>query len=139
MLIDTNSDFGKRVERRLQEEWIGWLTTVDSDGVPQPRPIWFLWDGSTFLIYSRPRTAKLAHLGRNSNVSLSLDSDGRGGNIVVFTGEAAVLADPPPAEQVTAYLEKYREGLKRIGMKPKEFADAYSVAIQVRPNKLRGH
>jgi hypothetical protein len=48
-MIDTNTEFGQRVARRLAEERIAWLTTIDSNGAPQPRPIWFLWDGATFL------------------------------------------------------------------------------------------
>ena len=34
MQIDTTTDFGKRVERRLREETMIWLTTVRRDGTP---------------------------------------------------------------------------------------------------------
>jgi hypothetical protein len=34
MIFETNSEFGQRVARRLAEERIGWLTTVDSSGTP---------------------------------------------------------------------------------------------------------
>jgi PPOX class probable F420-dependent enzyme len=139
MLIDTNTDFGKRVERRLREEWIAWLTTVDTTGTPQTRPIWFLWDGGSFLIYSRPGMAKLAHIGRNPHVSLNLDGDGRGGDIIVFTGEASVDPSAPPADEAVAYIEKYEKAIERIRMTPGEFATSFSVAIRVRPHKLRGH
>jgi PPOX class probable F420-dependent enzyme len=139
MHIDTSTDFGKRVERRLGEEWIAWLTTMDSQGMPQPRPVWFLWDSESFLIYSRPGMAKLAHIGRNPHVSLNLDSDGRGGDIIVFIGEASVEPGAPPADQVAAYITKYEKAMERIRMTPGEFAITYSVAIRVRPNKLRGH
>jgi PPOX class probable F420-dependent enzyme len=139
MLTDISSEFGKRVERRLREEWIAWLTTIDSSGTPQPRPIWFLWNGESFLIYSRPGTAKLAHIGRNPRVSLHLDSDGRGGDIIVFTGEATIEVNAPPTGQAAAYLEKYQEAIKRIRMTPDEFVATYTVAIRVRPRGLRGH
>ena len=56
MQIDTTSEFGKRVMKRLDEETTAWLTTIGADGTPQPRPIWFLWDGETILIYSQPNT-----------------------------------------------------------------------------------
>ena len=74
-VIDLSTDFGKHVDRRLQEEWIIWLTTVGEDGTPHPRPVWFLWDGETFLIYSRPDTHKLDHIARRPRVALSLDGD----------------------------------------------------------------
>jgi PPOX class probable F420-dependent enzyme len=139
MIVDTGTDFGKRVERRLREEWIAWLTTVDSKGTPQTRPVWFLWDGETFLIYSRPGMSKLAHIGRNPHVSLNLDSDGRGSNIIIFTGDARIDPDAPRADQVATYVEKYEKAIERIRMTPAEFAASFSVAIRVRPANLRGH
>jgi PPOX class probable F420-dependent enzyme len=53
-LIDPSTDFGARVARRLADETIGWLVTVDAEGTPQPSPVWYLWDGETILIYSNP-------------------------------------------------------------------------------------
>ncbi len=38
-MLDMNTEFGQRVARRLAEERIAWLTTVDSSGTPQPRPV----------------------------------------------------------------------------------------------------
>ena len=49
MQIDTTTEFGERTVRRLEKELIGWLTTVDASGGPQPSPIWFVWDGETEL------------------------------------------------------------------------------------------
>jgi PPOX class probable F420-dependent enzyme len=139
MMLDTTTEFGARVERRLREERIGWLTTLGTDGTPQPSPIWFLWDGRTFLIYSQPEQPKLRNIERNPKVALHLDSDGLGGNIVVITGEAGILRDVPSANEVPEYLEKYRPDIARIGMTPESFARAYSVAIRLSPRKLRGH
>jgi|SRR5947208_5338585 len=139
MMLDTTTEFGARVERRLREERIGWLTTVGRDGAPQPSPIWFLWDGGTFLVYSQPKQLKLGNIERNPKVALHLDSDGLGGNIVVVTGEARIVRDVPPANEIPEYLDKYRSDIARIGMTPESFARAYSVAIRITPKKLRGH
>ena len=138
-MLDTTTEFGRRVTRRLGEERIIWLTTAGSDGTPQPRPVWFLWDGESFLIYSRPNTAKLKHIAARPHVALNLDGDGRGGDIVIFTGRAAIDPTIPAADQLPAYAEKYREGFQRINMTPAEFARVYSVAIRVWPEALRGH
>ncbi len=137
-MIDPSTNFGKYVERRLREESIIWLTTVGSDGTPQPRPVGFIWDGDSFLIYSRPDAQKLRHLARNPNVSLNFDGDGQGSDIVVFTGKAALAPDAPPAHQVAEWVEKYREEFRRINMSPEQFAAVFSVAIRVKPLKLRG-
>ena len=45
VLPDPSTTFGARVERRLRDEPVAWLTLVDPRGTPQPAPIWFLWDG----------------------------------------------------------------------------------------------
>ncbi|MBE7551350.1 MAG: TIGR03667 family PPOX class F420-dependent oxidoreductase [Anaerolineales bacterium] len=138
-MIDLTTEFGRRAARRLEEERIIWLTTVDTEGMPQPRPVWFWWDGQTFLIYSQPNTHKLHHIARNPQVALHFDGDGQGGNIIVFSGEARVAPELPPANQVPAYVQKYQPGFTRIRMSAKEFAESYSVALRVMPTSLRGH
>ena len=137
--IDERTPFGKRVARRLQEERIIWLITVSQSGQPNPRPVWFLWDGNNFIIYSRPGTYKLKHIRNNPKVSLSFDGDGMGGDIVIIAGRAFIDQDVQPADQFSAYINKYTEGLQRINMTPEEFAHEYSVALRIEPHRLRGH
>jgi PPOX class probable F420-dependent enzyme len=139
MQIDPTTDFGKRVERRLRDEQIIWLTTVRRDGTPQPSPVWFLWDGESVLMYSRPNQQKQRNIERNAKVSLHFDGDGHGGNIVVITGTAEIVADAPPATGVPEYVAKYAEPIKQIGMDDAAFAQAYSVAIRITPTDVRGH
>ena len=139
LTIDTSTDFGARVARRLEEEPIGWLVTVDGDQTPQPSPVWFLWDGETFLIYSQPDTPKLRNIARNPRVALHLDGDGHGGDIVILTGEARLDPDAPAATATPAYLTKYATGIEQIGMTPESFAETYSAALRMTPTKLRGH
>ena len=139
MEIDTSTDFGARVARRLREDQIGWLTTVRADGLPQPTPVWFLWDGVTFLIFSQPQTQKIRNIEGSPKVSLHLDGDGRGGDIVVISGEARVVADSPKAHEIPEYVEKYRQGIQRIGMTPEQMAQTYSTALRLTLSKLSGH
>ena len=139
MKLDTSTEFGARVERRLRDERIIWMTTVGPDRTPQPSPVWFHWDGQAFLVYSRPDTPKLRNIGANPRVALNLDGDGRGGDIVVLTGDARIDPSAPPADAVPDYVVKYREAITRIGMTPESFAQAYSVAVRMTPTGLRGH
>lgn len=139
MLIDTSTEYGKRVSNRLSEERIAWFTTVSQDGTPQPRPIWFLWNGESFLIFSQPEGYKVGHLASNPKVALHLDGDGLGGDIVVFIGEAQVETNPLAVTDLEAYIEKYRQGFTRIGLSPETFAETYQTAIRMTPTKLRGH
>src|SRR5215203_1490248 len=107
MELDLNTEFGARVERRLREERVIWLTTVRPDLTPQPSLVWFLWDAGTLLIYSKPNTPKLRNIKQNPTVALNFDSDGRGGNVVVFTCTAIIDQQAPSLDQIPAYAEKY--------------------------------
>lgn len=139
MQIDTSSEFGARVARRLGSELIGWLVTVSPDGTPEPSPVWFLWDGASLLVYSRPNTPKLRNIAANPRVSLHLDGNGTGGDIVILTGEARIDPSAPPADTLPAYTAKYAARIQAIGMTAEQFGRAYSVAIRVTPTRLRGH
>lgn len=138
-MIDLTSPFGVRVAQRLNDEIVIWLTTVRADGAPAPSPVWFLWDGTTVLIYSQPNTPKLRNIASNPLVALNFDGDGGGGNIIVLNGTAQIDSSAPAADQDMAYLVKYRDHIAEIGMTPESFAASYSVALRVTPTNLRGH
>ncbi len=134
-MLDTTTETGARADRRLREEEVAWLTTVRSDGQPQSVPIWFLWDGGTFLIYSQPGRQKLKNIGRNPRVGLNLNSNAHGGAVVRTEGTAEIVGDVSPATEVGGYLEKYRAAIARIGYDPEGFARDYSVPIRVTPGR----
>jgi PPOX class probable F420-dependent enzyme len=138
-VLDETTEFGQRAARRLREDVLAWLTTVDRRGTPQPIPVWFLWDGvASILVYSRPDTAKLRSIEANPQVSLHLDGNGRGGDIVVCLGTARVSTDPPAGE-IPEYVEKYAPLIERNGWSPASFAADYSVPIRIAVTKIRGH
>jgi PPOX class probable F420-dependent enzyme len=138
MMLDTTSEWGRHVERRLQQEIVIWLTTVGGNGAPHPSPVWFVWDGASIVIYSQPDTPKLRNVAAHPHVALNFDSDGRGGDIVIFNGTAEIPGDVPPSDQLPAYQEKYAADIAGIGYTPESFAAAYSVAVRVTPTRVRG-
>lgn len=138
--IDTSTEFGKRVEHRLEHEPVIWLTTVDANGRPFPSPVWFLReeDGS-LLIYSQPNKTKLRNIDENAAVAVNFNSDAHGGNVIVFEAAAVLDESANPAANHDAYIAKYRDGIKSIGMTPETFSSEYSVAIRIILQKVRGH
>jgi PPOX class probable F420-dependent enzyme len=130
-------EINETLAQRLRDEQIIWLTTVRGDGTPLPTPIWFLWDGETFLIFTQPSSLKLRNIAQNPRVALNFHTDQDGGSVVVFTGTAQVDQNPAPAEQVNAYLEKYREGLQMIGMTPESMMQSFSTVLRVTPTRVR--
>src|SRR4028119_1970005 len=95
-MLDTTSEAGSRTEERLLNEEIARLTTVRPDGQPQAVPVWFLWDGEAFLVYSRPGDRKLRNIEANPKINLNLNSNDSGGDVVRAGGAAEVRADAPP-------------------------------------------
>ena len=139
MEIDTSTDFGARAARHLQDDQVVWLTTVGRDGTPQPSPVWFLLDGDTALIYSQPSTPKLRNIEQRPRISLHFNCTPSGGDVVILNGDASVETSAAAANANPAYVDKYRDGMRGIGMTPEAFAQSFSVAIRVRPTSLRGH
>ncbi len=137
-MLDLGSDFGARAERRLRGDLVAWLATVRPDGVPVPVPVWFLWDGSTVVLYSQPRRGKIRNLEHSPRASLHLNSDERGDDVVVLVGDARADSSLPPAHEIPAYLEKYREEIARLGADPASFAADYSVGIRFTPERISG-
>ncbi len=138
-MIDLNTKFGRKVKRRLKNEQEIWLTTTGSDSSPQPRPVWFWYDGETFLIYSEPTAHKLAHIANNPNVALNFNTGSADADVVVFLGTAAHDPDAPPAYKHKAYAKKYRQSIiKDLKMTPVQFSAQWSVPLRVTPKKLRG-
>ena len=138
MNFDPNSEFGARVLKRLHDEQVIWLTTVRPDGIPQPNPVWFLWNGSNVLIFSQPEAKKVSHIRGNPNVALNFNSSEDGGNVVVITGVARIDTQPLPADEKALYMAKYRQGLIDISMTPESFEPAYATIIRVTPGHVRG-
>jgi PPOX class probable F420-dependent enzyme len=136
--IDTSTPFGQRAQRRLHEERIAWLVTTSADLTPQPIPVWFLWDGAdSFLIYSKPGTAKLRNVADRPRAALHLEGDGQGSDIVVVLGDLAV-SDDAAADAVPEYVAKYDAFIARNSWTPASFAADYSVPLRLRATALRG-
>src|SRR5512132_209562 len=136
-VLDPSRQGHAQAERRLRSEPIAWLTTVRADGQAQASPVWFLWDGETFLLYSQPGAQKVRNLAANPKVALHLGDDGNGGDVVSFEGTATVEPDGPRADRVDGYLAKYQAAIEALGYEPGPFARTYSLAIRVRPTRVR--
>lgn len=130
-------EIDQRLARLLREEKIAWLTTVRVDGMPQPTPIWFWWDGATFLIWSQPQAQKLRNIARNPNVALNFNTDPTGEIFVVFIGEARVDPNPAPPADRAAFLAKYADDIQLIGFTVEQMTAEFSTLIRITPTRVR--
>ena len=138
-MIDLTSAFGGAVKQALENQYVIWLTTIDSKLTPQPRPVWFLWQDDSFLIFSQPKAHKVKHIAEHPRVALHFNTDDTGDkHVIVFVGEASISTDHAPAHEVLAYFEKYKEGIAALDMTPEQFSREYSTAIKIHPAEVRG-
>jgi len=134
--FDRSDEQGARVAARLENDIVGWMTTVAADGTPQTSPVWFIWDGEEFLVYSLA-SARARNLAGQARVSFHLDGNGQGGDIVVVEGTGRIEDSEPPVTGNPAYLAKYKRRMDDKGWTPEWFAERYSVPIRITPTKYR--
>ena len=136
-ILDLSDEAQARAEERLRSDVVVWLTTVGPGGQPQSTPVWFLWDGESFLIYSQPAARKVENIRGQPQVSLHLNSDPEADQAVVFEAAARLAEDELPADRQPDYLEKYRDGIAGIDMTPASFAADYAQPIRAVPTRVR--
>jgi PPOX class probable F420-dependent enzyme len=137
VVFETGSEADRHALERLERDMIGWLTTVTPDGQPQTFPIWFLWDDGEILVYSDRRAKRNQNIAANNRVTLHLNDDGRGGDVVVVEGEARVDETVPRPEDNAAYNRKYGDWIRDSFSTAEEFTSIYNVPLKVRPTRGR--
>src|SRR4029079_15077003 len=131
--LDLGDPKQARADGKLRTEVAVWLTTVTAECHPQSTPVWFRWDGDTFLIYSQPERPKVRNIAGNPKVSLHLVGDTDGEDVITLEGEAVVDPSALPADQLPGYMVKYTRLVEGFGWTPASMAADYSVAIPVPP------
>ena len=129
-------ELNAHVEQRLRNDPIVWLTTVRPDGRPHIVPVWFFWDGETFLIFSQPNKQKLRNLRQNPNVMLALDGTNQGEDVVMVEGTAELLNDTSLSMNLPAFAQKYDAMIKSMGTDPQSLAADYSQPIRITPTRF---
>jgi PPOX class probable F420-dependent enzyme len=136
-LLDADDPHAAEVDRRLREELVIWLTTVSPEGQPQSTPVWFLWDGESFLIFSQPGRPKLRNITENPRVGLHLRGDRSGDEVLIVEGRARRDPDSPRADRVPVYVEKYQDSIEALEWTPASFAADYSEPVRIVPERVR--
>ncbi len=137
-MLNFSDELGQRTWERINSERVIWLTTVSSKGIPQPRPVWFVWDNGDIIIYSSGHAKKLTHISVNPNVSLNFNAGANGYDVQIILGKAYVDKDLPPSNLNKAYSEKYGAEILTLDMDEEKYAGIFNVGIRITPVKLRG-
>ena len=123
-----------RLDRFLSREPVVWLSTVRPDGAPHLVPIWFTWDGTSLLVFSKPGAQKVRNLRTHPVAMLALGEPED--DFDVALAEARVqLLDEPARELPEAHLTKYSERMAALGLTPEEFLTTYSQVVVITPTR----
>ncbi|HEU4673943.1 MAG TPA: pyridoxamine 5'-phosphate oxidase family protein, partial [Candidatus Limnocylindrales bacterium] len=76
------------VDALLRERAVAWLSTTSADGVPAIVPVWFVWDGETFLVFSKPHARKVRNVGANPRVMLAVGDPADDFDVQLVEGRA---------------------------------------------------
>ncbi|HEY0737114.1 MAG TPA: TIGR03667 family PPOX class F420-dependent oxidoreductase [Herpetosiphonaceae bacterium] len=135
-MLDLNSPKDAHVAERLRTELIMWLSSTRPDGRPHLVPVWFLWDGQSILIFSKPNNQKIRNLRQNSNVMVSLEAANEGEDIVLIEGQATLLEESTSEVMPPEYVEKYSAQIAAFQWTPEGMAAEYSQAIRIQPTRF---
>ena len=135
-LLDTSTPSGRHVQKRLEKELVIWLATSGREGRPHVVPVWFWWDGKSFLIYSVPGQ-KVNDIEANPKVALHFNATPDGGDVVRIDGDATRLRRHPLAFRVPDYMRKYTRLVKSYDWEPEGFSRQYHIALRIRPTRFR--
>ncbi len=138
-LPDPTTEFGARVAARLRDERIIWLTTTGADGTPQPNPVWFLWDGASFLIYSLPDAARLEPHQTEPACRAAFRWQWARWRHRRLHWRRPCGSRRTTRERAPRVYRALRQRIDQNFGGPAAFAARYSVPLRVTPTKVRGH
>ncbi len=131
-ILDLTKERDTHINERLHNDIVIWLNSVHPAGKPHAVVVWFLWDGETILIFSRPNSQKVRNLQKNPHVLLAVDNTNGGSDPITLEGTATLLAPGEADTTHGAFVKKYGERIKEeIGSTPEQMAAEYSQPIRI--------
>ena len=127
MLLDPHDPLLAHAHERLHAEPVIWLATSR----PHAVPVWFRWSDPTVTVFSRPDTAKVAHLRRDPAVALHLDTAAYGTDVVLLEGQAEVDGRPVGED---AFADKYAAMLGEQSFA--SWRETFSLAVTIVVRRL---
>ena len=114
--MDTTNAAVLRVHRFLETEPVIWLSSIRPDGAPHLVPTWFVWDGETIVIRSKPHARKVRNLAHDPRAMLALGDADDDFDVGLLEARAEVVDGDRPLPE--AFVAKYRQRMAGLGLTP---------------------
>ena len=124
-----------RVQEFTQRTYLAILATVYPSGGPQAFPVWYEFDGESFLVTTEAEAAKVHNIRRNPQVALCITDTSRWIKSLTVRGRARVVPDNRLAQELHRKL-----ALRYLGpQQGSEWADSMAgermVLISIEPER----
>jgi PPOX class probable F420-dependent enzyme len=136
--MDSSTIAALRVQRFLETEPVIWLSSIRPDGAPHLVPTWFVWDGETIVIRSKPHARKVRNLRHDARAMLALGDADDDFDVGLLEATARVDDDAEDRDLPAAFLAKYGRRIAALGLTPDAFAETYSATIRLTPARALG-
>jgi PPOX class probable F420-dependent enzyme len=134
--VDSPTLAAIRVQRFLETEPVIWLSSIRGDGAPHLVPTWFIWDGQSIVIRSKPGACKVRNLRRDPRAMLALGDADDDFDVGLLEARAEVVEQQ--VELPAPFIAKYHHRIAGLGLTPVAFAATYSATIRLTPARALG-
>src|SRR5919106_6923122 len=78
----------------LERDTVVWLSSVRPDGAPHVVPLWFMWDGESILVFSKPGAQKVRNIRAEPRVMIAVGEPGLDFDVELVDGLAELAPEP---------------------------------------------
>ncbi|HSL75977.1 MAG TPA: pyridoxamine 5'-phosphate oxidase family protein [Candidatus Limnocylindrales bacterium] len=126
------------IRAALEHSDVVWLGSVRSDGRPHLVPVWFVWDGSSFVVFSKPHAQKVANIRADPRVTVAIGQPDERFDVELVEGIGQLEPARADVAASDAFAAKYRRLAATAGVTIDQFASIYSQAIRIHPLRWLG-
>lgn len=114
------------------------LAYSGKDGTPRVVPMWFHWNGETFVMGSVPNSPKVAALRARADVALTIDTDVFPHHVLMVRGKAQIELVDGVAKEYAASAQRYAgEEQGALWIKRMEQLSSQMARIEITPTWVR--
>jgi PPOX class probable F420-dependent enzyme len=123
------------IAEALERQTVVWVSSVRPDGRPHLLPLWFVWDGDSILVFSKPHAQKVRNVQASPRVMVGVGEPAADWDVELLEGVAELLPLVSADVLPESFAAKYRELMARAGTTREQFAQTYSQPIRIRPTR----
>ena len=124
-----------QVQEFTQRTYLAILATVYPSGGPQAFPVWYEFDGESFMVTTEAEAAKVHNISRNPKVALCITDTSKWIKSLTVRGTAQVVADNHLAQELHRKLSLRYLGPQQGPEWADSMAEEKMALIRIKPDR----